>query len=259
MPDYPSHNELVLVTIRKIMPYGAVCTLNEYNDMEAFIHVSEIASGWVRNIRMHLKEGQQKVGQVLRVDPSKQQVDISLKRVRESDKKKKIKEYQTTIRARKIIEHTASSRKERIASVEAKVIKPLEQAYGSLANAMAEIAEGKEKAFAETGIPEDWQRELIAICEQQTEEKTAEMKMRLKIRTLAGNGAEEIRDFLGGIRTNTKALKVTIHYVGAPDYLLYIEAPDYKKGEKVVEKIEAQLEKLKKEDKTMECSLERVK
>ena len=38
---------------------------------EAFIHISEVSSGWVKNIRDYVRENQKIVARVLRVNPKK--------------------------------------------------------------------------------------------------------------------------------------------------------------------------------------------
>ena len=43
------------------MPYGAFCTLPEYKDLEAFLHVSEVAPRWIKNIHDFISEGQRYV------------------------------------------------------------------------------------------------------------------------------------------------------------------------------------------------------
>ena len=55
---YPEPRELIIATVKKVVPYGAFCSLDEYNDIEAFIHVSEIAPRWIKNVHEHVKEGQ---------------------------------------------------------------------------------------------------------------------------------------------------------------------------------------------------------
>ncbi|MFH1448366.1 MAG: S1 RNA-binding domain-containing protein, partial [Candidatus Micrarchaeota archaeon] len=58
MMETPEKDELVIATIRKIFPYGAFCSLDEYDNKEAFVHISEVASRWVKNIHEFLKENQ---------------------------------------------------------------------------------------------------------------------------------------------------------------------------------------------------------
>ena len=102
MMEFPEKDELVIVNIRKILPYGAFCILPEYNNMEAFLHVSEVAPRWIKNIHEFLSEGQQHVAKIYRLDREKNQVDISLKRVSEEEKKGKLEIIRTEKRAAKL-------------------------------------------------------------------------------------------------------------------------------------------------------------
>ena len=88
--ELPEENELVVAVIKKIMPYGAFCVLPEYQDMEAFMHISEVAPRWIKNIHEFISEGQRHVAKVHHIDREKRQVDISLKRVNEEEKKVKL-------------------------------------------------------------------------------------------------------------------------------------------------------------------------
>jgi len=48
--ELPEVGEIVVATIAKIGDHGAYATLDEYNGIQGFLHVSEIAHGWVRNV-----------------------------------------------------------------------------------------------------------------------------------------------------------------------------------------------------------------
>ena len=67
--EFPEEGELVVGTVTSIRNFGAFVTLDEYADREAFIHLSEVATGWVKYIRDHIREGQKIVARVLRIDP----------------------------------------------------------------------------------------------------------------------------------------------------------------------------------------------
>ncbi len=81
--EWPDEGDLVVGTVHKVLNYGAFGSLEEYDGKEAFIHISEVSSGWVKNIRDYVRENQKIVARVLRVNPKKGHVDVSLKRISE--------------------------------------------------------------------------------------------------------------------------------------------------------------------------------
>ena len=64
--EWPNEGELIVGTVYKVVNYGAFANLEEYTGKEAFIHISEVSSGWVKNIRDHVRENQKIVARVLR-------------------------------------------------------------------------------------------------------------------------------------------------------------------------------------------------
>src|SRR4030067_3723450 len=88
-PEWPEPGDLVLTSVQRITDYGAYVTLDEY-EKEGLLHVSEGSSGWVRNIREFVREGQKTVLKVLRVDPEKRHVDLSLRRVSRRERREKL-------------------------------------------------------------------------------------------------------------------------------------------------------------------------
>jgi len=59
--ELPEVGELVIATITKIGDHGAYVILDEYDKIQGFLHVSEIAPGWVRNINKYVKENEKVV------------------------------------------------------------------------------------------------------------------------------------------------------------------------------------------------------
>ena len=53
----PEENEIVICTVKKILPHGVFVSIDEYKDKEGLIHISEISPGRVRNIRDFVEEG----------------------------------------------------------------------------------------------------------------------------------------------------------------------------------------------------------
>ena len=91
--EWPESGELVIATIKTVMDYGVYANLDEYNK-RGFLHISEISSARIRNIRDFVRENQKMVLKVLRVDLEKGHIDLSLRRVtKRSESVEKIKSW----------------------------------------------------------------------------------------------------------------------------------------------------------------------
>src|SRR5579871_3257857 len=109
--EYPEEGELVVGTVTSIRNFGAFVTLDEYNNREAFIHLSEVATGWVKYIRDHIREGQKVVARVLRLDTSKNQVDLSLKRINDHQRREKLQGWKNEQKAIRLLALVAAQLK----------------------------------------------------------------------------------------------------------------------------------------------------
>jgi len=69
---------------------GVYVDLDEYEDKRGFVHISEVASGWIKNVRDHVSEGQTVVVKVLDVSESSRQINLSIKDVNDHQRKEKI-------------------------------------------------------------------------------------------------------------------------------------------------------------------------
>jgi len=48
--EYPEEGEFVVGTVKNVQNFGAFVSLDEYTGKEGFIHIAEIATGWVKRI-----------------------------------------------------------------------------------------------------------------------------------------------------------------------------------------------------------------
>jgi len=110
-PEFPEEGEFVVGTVTSIRNFGAFVTLDEYANREAFIHLSEVATGWVKYIRDHIREGQKIVARVLRLDPAKAQIDLSLKRINDHQRREKIQSWKNEQKAVRLLNLVAQALK----------------------------------------------------------------------------------------------------------------------------------------------------
>src|SRR5207237_9223354 len=77
---FPEVGDLVVATVKRVEDYGAYVKLDEFAGIEGLVHISELATTWVRNIRDYAGEGQKLVLEVLRVNVLRNQIDLSRQR-----------------------------------------------------------------------------------------------------------------------------------------------------------------------------------
>ncbi len=90
--ELPEFGEIIVATVTGIVDQGAYVTLDEYNNIQGFLHISEIATGWIRHVEKFLKVGEKKVLLVKRVNVGRSEIDLSLKQISSDQKKKKLLE-----------------------------------------------------------------------------------------------------------------------------------------------------------------------
>jgi len=247
--EFPEENELVIIVIKKIMPYGAFCSLPEYENLEAFLHISEIAPRWIKNIHEFVSEGQRTVAKVHHIDKQKNQVDVSLKRTSDEEKRRKLEQVNFEKRAERLIEVALSSMKGKKPDAE-EVKEKIREEYGDLYSCLKEVSEKGAGPLEEFKFPKALQNELVEIAQKNIKKQMVILSGTIKLICHGGDGAALIKDALIEI-SKGKETKVT--YLGAPRYKLSITDSDYKSGEK---KLSQKLELLEDFAKKHSCNFE---
>ena len=233
---WPEVGDLVIATIKKITDYGAYVTLDEY-EKEGLLHISEVASSWVRNIRSFIREGQKVVLKVLRVDVEKEHVDLSLRRVTKRGRKEKILSWKKERKADTLL-RTASE----------KLRMPLEEFYKKieplLEKEFEEIHEELEKAAREgagvlikAGIPENIAIVLEEVAKDKIKLSMVRVKGILNLQCVKSNGVIALREaLLSAQEAQPKNAKIEVYVVAPPKYRIVVSAQDYKEAEKILDK-----------------------
>ena len=238
MANYPEVGEFVIGTVKKIIPYGAFVGLDEYAGVEAFIHISQVSTGWVRSIREHLREGQKIVAKIHVIDAAKGQIDLSLKQVSEADKRRKLEAYQGEKKARKIIEHAGGKLKKAPALSWTEAGGPLLAAFGSLSAALEALREGDNKAK----LSPQWVDGLKEILEKEFKPKVIKIRAKLELKFLSSDGVAKLRNTLALVeKAGQGKAVIKIRYLGAPSYFMDIESADHKLALKALERTESLL------------------
>lgn len=235
---HPEVNELVVATVREIFDYGAYVTLDEYNDLRAFLPWSEITSKWIKDVREVLREGMKVVGKVIRINKAKMQIDISTKRVYDDEKRKKLLEYKRKRKADTILEIVSQRLGKKLEDAYKEVGWKLEDAYGDIYYAFeAAFLEGEE-VLRKCNVPEEWITPLMEEIGKRFERKKVGVSGVLVLRSMHGEGIKRIKSVLeSAMQSPSDQVEVKIYTIGAPKYKVEVVAGDYKTAEKALAQI----------------------
>ncbi|MBM4249213.1 MAG: translation initiation factor IF-2 subunit alpha [Euryarchaeota archaeon] len=233
LSTYPDEGELVVCTVRDVRDFGAFVTLSEYQNREGFIHVAEVATGWVKYIRDHVREGQKIVCKVLRVDQVKEHIDLSLKQVNEHARKEKIQEWKNEQRAEKLFEIVAQGLHRTVAECYQDFGKSLVEKYGMLYTAFEECAVDP-KALERDGLKGAWTRAFVSVAQENIVPPRVAIHGYLELTCARRDGINRIKEALVKAAGTGKG-QISIQYLGAPRYRILVNALDYKVAEDILQ------------------------
>jgi len=225
----PSINELCVATVDKVFDLGAYVKLDEYGGLEAYLPWNEVSSKWVKNIRDVIREGQKVVVKVIRVDKKKGQVDVSLKRVAETERKRKLREWKREKRAEKILEVVAKKLGRSLDDAYKDVWLRLEEAYGDVMSSFEEVAIAGEEVLRKAGVPDEWVTGLLEEIPKHIKSKQVKIDGRFILTTYEPDGVYRIRELLNSlVEAVGDGVKVRVYSEGAPRYRVELVGTDYK-------------------------------
>lgn len=227
---FPEESELVLCTVTSVQYHSVFVDIDEYGK-GGMIHISEVSPGRIRNIRDFVKEGKKIVCKVLRVNMEKGYIDLSLRRVNESEKRRKIDDIKREQNAEKIVEIAAK-----------KIGIKTEQLYTGISGKISgysSLHDFFEKAAKEGDVLEslDIDKTHIKVLDETIKQRIKPIEVEivgnLRITTYAPNGIDIIRDSLKKAEEAAKG-RISINYMGSGVYRFMVKAPDYKEAEKLM-------------------------
>jgi translation initiation factor 2 subunit 1 len=236
-PEYPEPGDLVIATIENVTDYGAYAKLDEY-DKRGLLHISEISSSWIRNIRDYVRENQKVVLKVLRVDAEKGHIDLSLRRVTKRERKEKILSWKKERKAEALLRGVA----EKLGLTTDEVYNTagafIEEKYGLYEGFERTVREGPE-VLTKIGVPENLAKAFTAVAQERIRLKMVKVKGTLEVRCTKPNGVKIIKDaFLNAKKTEkTRDADIRFYVIAAPKYSVEALAENYKRAEEVLQKV----------------------
>ncbi len=235
--EWPEAGDLVIATVLNVTDYGAYAKLDEY-DKQGLLHVSEISSSWIRNIRDFVREGQKVVLKVLRVDVEKAHIDLSLRRVTKREKIEKMMFWKKERKAEALLRSVAEKAKLSPEQVYEKAGAIIEKEYG--------LYEGFEKAVIEgidpltrIGVPEELAPIFVEVAQERIRVPMVKVKGIVEVSCMRSNGVKIIKDaFLAAKKAEkSRDSKLRFYVIAAPKYCVEVLADNYKRAEDVLQKV----------------------
>jgi translation initiation factor 2 subunit 1 len=235
-PEWPEVGDLVIATVVRITDYGAYVRLDEY-DKEGLLHVSEVASRWVRNIRDYVREGQKVVLKVLRVQAAKGQVDLSRRRVTKREKKEKLLFWKKDRKAESLLRTAAEKLGISFEEAYERAGALIEKAFGGLYEGLEKTAKDGVDVLLELGIDKELAVTLEEISKEKIQISLVNVKGILELQNAKPKGVLAIKEALNHAKEvgESEGADVTIYLVSPPKYRIVVSAEDYKSAENVLE------------------------
>jgi translation initiation factor 2 subunit 1 len=241
--EMPEQGEIILATVTKVMDHGAYVTLDEYDDVQGFLHISEIAPGWIRSVNRFVKDGEKKVLLVKKVKAG--DIDLSLKQVSKDQKKQKLKEVKKYEKGKTLLQNVQDKTKltdEEIEKIEDKIYTKFDSVY----DAFMEIARNGIDVIKELKLAKKTTSVIEEICSK-IKLPSVEIRGIMEITNTKSDGVEIIKKTLLDVIKKDSTMDIT--YLGAPKYRISITSEDFKSAEKslkpIIEEIQTNIEKKK--------------
>ncbi len=207
--ELPEIGEIVVATITKITDHGAYATLDEYNNIQGFLHASEVAHGWVRNINKFVKSGEKKVLLVKRIKEGREEIDLSLKQVSRDQQKKKFVDVKRFEKGKSIIKSVQEKAKLSSSDVE-KLEDKIFSKYDSVYDGVVDIATNGIKVFGDLKLP----KKTLDVIEEVSMKIKGAPKYRITVTAADFKSAEKtlkpiLEDIQKNIEKNKGSFKFT--------------------------------------------------
>ena len=234
-PEWPENGDLVIATIETVTDYGSYAKLDEF-EKRGLLHVSEISSSWIRNLRDFVREDQKVVLKVLRVDYEKGHIDLSLRRVTKRERIEKIMSWKKERKGEALLREVAAKVGLTVEELNLQAATKIDEKFGLYEGFEKAVKDGPE-VLLKIGVPENVANAFSEVAEERIHVKMVKVKGVLEIRCMKENGVKVIKEaFQAAKAEKLRAADVKFYVIAAPKYSVEARAENYKKAEEVFQK-----------------------
>ena len=229
---WPEPGELVVGKVDEIEDFGVFVDLEEYEGKRGLSHISEVASGWIKNVRDHVNEGQTVVAKVLEVDRDAQQIDLSIKDVNDHQRKEKIQDWKNEQKADKWMEQAFGEDIDDESYSE--IANELLSEFGSLYDGFEAAAIHGDDAIDDLGLDAEDREAFVETARNNVSVPYVNVTGYVDLTCPESEGVDIIKEALQAAEGNGEVpdgIELEVTYVGSPEYRIQVQAPDYKTAE----------------------------
>ncbi|MFH1590627.1 MAG: S1 RNA-binding domain-containing protein [archaeon] len=242
----PEESELVMCKVTSVQYNSVFVNMLEY-DLSGMIHISEVSPGRIRNIRDYVKEGKVVVCKVLRINRERQQIDLSLRRVSDFQRREKVNEIKQEQMAEKIVEFAAERIKKPTKDVYQEIVEKISDEYESLYSYFEEVMED-DSLLKDKGIDPKIGELILPLIKQRIKPPEVNISGQFQLKSYEPDGVETIKDALRLVMEKGGE-RFTLTYAGAGAYNFSIVDREYKSAEKTFEALKTCIESYLQEHK----------
>lgn len=231
---FPEEGELLLCTVTKIFGHSVFVNCEEYN-RSGMIHISEISPGRIRNLRDYVVEGKRIICSVLRVNIEKGHVDLSLRRVNDGQRRKKLDQVKQEQKSEKIIEHVAKELSLDKKQFSEEVTEKVLSHYKNITSCFVNVVSDKV-SLEELGIAKKAAAELTKVIKERMKPPKILIGGNLSLKNYQGDGISIIKEALKKAQEIGKS-DAKVKYVGGGKYSISVTSEDFKHAEKILKEM----------------------
>ncbi|MHA1291706.1 MAG: translation initiation factor IF-2 subunit alpha [Promethearchaeota archaeon] len=242
---FPKVGEFVVGKVENIQNQYVYVDLIDYEGLDSeeyargMIHISEISSRWIKNIRNFVRIGQRIVLRVLRVDEEKGHIDLSLRRVNSAQRENRMKEWKYALKYENLLQFLADETEYTLDDAYEKIGFPILDMYDTYQEMIEDLKENGQKIVKKLkGVPNEIIEKFLAIIDENVKISTVSIIGKIKLTFISENGIDLIKDSLINakkvIEKPKETRQINIYYIGAPYYRMEIISKDYLDAEGIL-------------------------
>ena len=237
----PDVDDLVMVKVKSVGDSSAYVSLIEYNNIEGMVPFTELSRRRIRSISKYIKVGSTEIMAVIRVDKDRGYVDLSKKRVSQSDHKECEEKFGRAKTVHGIMQSTIQKNREfSIEELYQLIGWPLYHKFETAYDGLKLATGNPERVFTALGLAEEARPMFDALMlEVNARLKTSAFRCRAEIEVTlyTSEGIDGIKEVLHKAEeSGTAEHPIKVHIVAAPHYTVRTQSLDKALGIDLVEK-----------------------